>query len=195
MMEKEVWGAISLIVTLVQYIPYCWQIYNKRLRPHIFSYVIWGVGAGIVAVAQWLADAGPGAWAMGLVTVLCWLVVGLSYRTGTHYIARHDWLIFIGALSAIPFWLLTDNPFNAVVIVTVIDVAAFYMTLRKAMVNPREDSIKFYILATLQYVMSLFAIVSYNPTTVLNPLVLTVTSTALICIMLWQRKKQLCRLD
>ncbi|MCY1361974.1 hypothetical protein D9M69_486720 [compost metagenome] len=140
-MNKETLGAISLLVTLVQYIPYCRSIYRKQLRPHVFSYLIWGVSAGIVAVAQWSAEAGPGAWAMALVALLCFLVVGLSYRTGTRYISGGDWIAFIVAMLAIPIWVLTDNPLYAVVVVTLIDIAAFYMTMRKAIISPNEESI------------------------------------------------------
>ncbi|WP_051148029.1 hypothetical protein [Metapseudomonas resinovorans] len=186
-MNKEILGVISLLVTLVQYTPYCRSIYRKQLRPHVFSYLIWGVSAGIVAVAQWSADAGPGAWAMALVALLCFLVVGLSYRTGTRYISKGDWIAFIAAMLAIPIWVLTDSPLAAVVVVTLIDIAAFYMTLRKAIVAPNEESIRFYVLATLQYVLSILAIESYNPTTLLNPLVLTLTSSLLIGIMAWLR--------
>ncbi|MCY1440310.1 hypothetical protein D9M71_565780 [compost metagenome] len=186
-MSKEIIGAISLLVTLVQYIPYCRSIYRKQLRPHVFSYLIWGVSAGIVAVAQWSAEAGPGAWAMALVALLCFLVVGLSYRTGTRYISRGDWIAFIVAMLAIPIWVLTDNPLYAVVVVTLIDIAAFYMTLRKAIISPNEESIGFYVLATLQYALSMLAIESYNPTTLLNPLVLALTSSLLIGIMAWRR--------
>ncbi len=186
-MNKDILGAISLLVTLMQYIPYCRSIYLKRLRPHVFSYLIWGVSAAIVAVAQWFAEAGPGAWAMALVAVLCFLVVGLSYRTGTRYISRGDWVAFIAAMLAIPIWMLTDNPLYAVVVVTLIDIAAFYMTLRKAIISPHEESTGFYGLATLQYVLSMLAIESYNPTTLLNPLVLALTSSSLIGIMTRRR--------
>lgn len=186
-MSKEIIGVVSLLVTLVQYIPYCRSIYRKQLRPHVFSYLIWGVSAGIVAVAQWSAEAGPGAWAMALVALLCFLVVGLSYRTGTRYISGGDWIAFIVAMLAIPIWVLTDNPLYAIVVVTLIDIAAFYMTMRKAIISPNEESIGFYVLATLQYVLSMLAIESYNPTTLLNPLVLALTSSLLIGIMAWRR--------
>ena len=128
---------------------------------------------------------GPCTWA--LVALLCFLVVGLSWRTGTRYISRGDWIAFTLAILAIPLWLLTDNPLYAVVVVTLIDIAAFYMTLRKAIISPNEESIGFYVLATLQYVLSMLAVESYNPTTLLNPLVLAATSSLLIGIMAWRR--------
>ncbi|MNE53542.1 hypothetical protein D3C80_1482760 [compost metagenome] len=124
---------------------------------------------------------------MALVALLCFLVVGLSYRTGTRYISGGDWIAFIVAMLAIPIWVLTDNPLYAVVVVTLIDIAAFYMTMRKAIISPNEESIGFYVLATLQYALSMLAIESYNPTTLLNPLVLALTSSLLIGIMAWRR--------
>ncbi|MNT34913.1 hypothetical protein D3C72_1709170 [compost metagenome] len=61
------------------------------------------------------------------------------------------------------------------------------MTMRKAIISPNEESIGFYVLATLQYALSMLAIESYNPTTLLNPLVLALTSSLLIGIMAWRR--------
>lgn len=183
-MSNELFGIASLVVTVFQYVPYCWKTYTGELRPHIFSYVIWGFGAAIVAGAQWAAGAGPGAWAMALVAFLCFLVVALSLRGGAQYVTKKDVWTLIGALSALPLWYFTKDPLFAVIVITIIDIAAFAMIIAKARTHPNEDSILFYLVATFQYTLSIFATESFNLTTLLNPVVLIV-SAFLVMIALW----------
>lgn len=182
-MSSEIFGLASLAVTLLQYGPYCWKTYSGRLRPHVFSYIIWGFGSAIVAAAQWAAGAGPGAWAMALVACLCFLVVALSLRGGARYVTRTDIWTFIGALSALPVWYATNDPLFAVIVITLIDLAAFYMIFNKARTHPDEDSILFYAVATLQYGLSIAAMDNLNVTTLLNPAVLIVSAVSVILAM------------
>ncbi len=188
-MSTQLFGILSLIITMIQYIPYCWKTYKGLLRPHVFSYVIWGVGAAIVAAAQWSAGAGPGAWAMSLVALLCFVVVGLSLRGGTTYLTKADVWTFAIAMSAIPIWYFTKNPLFAVIIITVIDIAAFYMIMNKAKLHPNEDSITFYLVAISQYIMSILATDDVNLTTVLNPAVLIISALIVVWFLFAARRK------
>ncbi|MFW8642098.1 hypothetical protein ACOJBO_01750 [Rhizobium beringeri] len=43
-----------------------------------------------------------------------------------------------------------------------IDIAAFYMIFNKALAHPEEDSILFYAVAAIQYVLSIFATDVFN---------------------------------
>jgi hypothetical protein len=183
-MTNEIFGIASLVVTVIQYVPYCWKTYTGELRPHVFSYIIWGFGAAIVAGAQWAGGAGPGAWAMALVAFLCFLVVALSLRGGLQYITRKDVWTLAGALSALPLWYFTKDPLFAVIVITIIDIAAFYMIFTKARTHPHEDSILFYLVAILQYTLSIFATENFNLTTLLNPFVL-IASALLVAVTIW----------
>lgn len=189
MMSSEVFGIASLVVTMFQYVPYCWKTYRGELRPHIFSYIIWGFGAAIVAGAQWSAGAGPGAWAMVLVAFLCFLVVALSLRGGAKYVTRKDIWTLTGALSALPVWYVTKDPLFAVIIITMIDIAAFYMIFNKARTHPEEDSILFYLVATLQYALSILATENFNVTTLMNPIALIVCAFSVIAAMWLSRAR------
>lgn len=182
-MSTEAFGIASLVVTLVQYGPYCWKTWTGALRPHVFSYIIWGFGAAIVAAAQWTAGAGPGAWAMALAAVLCAVVVALSLRQGAGYVTRRDGWTFGAALTALPVWYVTKDPLFAVVVITLIDVAAFHMIFNKARTHPDEDSMLFYGVAALQYGLSILATETFNVTTLLNPVALIVCAFSVILAM------------
>ena len=185
--QSEIFGIASLLVTLLQYGPYSWRTYSGELHPHVFSYSIWGIGAAIVATAQWSAGAGPGAWAMGMVAVLCFVVVGLSLRADVKYISKRDIWTLVAALAALPLWFYTQDPLFAVIIITLVDIAAFHMIFRKAIARPTEDSIVFYAIAIVQYALSIFATETYNLTTLLNPIALILCAAAVIAAMYLNR--------
>lgn len=180
---NEFFGVASLVVALIQYLPYCWRTWTGALRPHAFAYVIWGVGAAIVAGAQWVAGAGPGAWAMALIAGLCFIVVALSLRQGAGYVTRKDVWTLVLALAALPLWLVLRDPLVAVMLITGIDIAAYAMIYRKLLRYPAEDSILFYAIAVSQYVLTVLATTSWNLTTLLNPVALILCGIGVIVLM------------
>jgi hypothetical protein len=184
----QAFGFLTLAIVLYQYIPYCRGILRGELRPHIFSYIVWGIGAAVVGAAQWSVGAGPGAWAMAMTALFCGLVVVLSLRRGTGYVTIGDCLTLAAALSAMPLWIATESPLLAVLVVTAIDLAAYSMTLRKVWSMPQEESALFYAIALAQYALSIAATEVYSLTALLNPVVLIAATTALVGAIRWRRR-------
>ena len=54
---KALFSAIATLLTFVAFVPYYLSIWNRRVRPHVFSWFIWGGGTMIVFFAQ-LAGGG-----------------------------------------------------------------------------------------------------------------------------------------
>lgn len=75
------------------------------------------------------------------------------------------------------------------IVITLIDLAAFYMIFNKARTHPDEDSILFYVVATLQYGLSILATENLNLTTLLNPAALIVCAWSVILAMRLNRTR------
>jgi hypothetical protein len=184
---KEWLGFISLAVTVIQYVPYCWATFQGKLKPHTFSYFIWGISAGVVFVAQYADKGGAGTWARALSTVACLLVGVLSARKGIGYITRSDWVYLVAALVSIPLWVITRNPLSAVILITLIDALAYFPTFRKAYGQPHEDAPSTYIIGGAKHFFSLLALENYNLTTTLTSSMIVVANTAVIILLMWRR--------
>ena len=76
---KEFFTLCGLLLTLVAFVPYLRGILRNRIRPHVFSWVIWGLTTFVTFLAQLSAGAGPGAWPIGLSGVLTIAVAVLAY--------------------------------------------------------------------------------------------------------------------
>lgn len=185
--EKEVIGAISVLLNLVGYGAYLYTIIKGKTRPHVFSWIIWGIVNGIVFLGQHVDGAGPGAWVAGTTALICFIIVLLSLRQGDKHIVRSDWIAFIGAMATIPVWYFTKDPLGAVVLATVIDVLGCYPTFRKCWNRPQDENLFMWSVAAIRSFLSFFAIENYTWVTALFPVAMVFTNGGGACLIAWRR--------
>lgn len=187
MFDKDLAALGSIFLTVVATLPYMRKMLQGRIKPHIFTWVIWTLTTGIAAAARTAAHAGPGAWSQWAGAASCLSVVIFAYSKGEHNITRSDIFAFAAALTAIPAWLLTKDPLVATVIVTAIDLVGYYPTFRKAYYAPHHEGILTYMVGEGSHILSLAATVDYSLTTVLFPSALFTANAVLVIYVWWRR--------
>lgn len=188
-MPKELLSAAAIILTFALFVPYIRSIHLGKTKPHVFSWVVWGMGTLTVFFAQLAGQGGIGAWPIGVSGVITSYIALLAYlnRADTQ-ITRMDWLFFIAALSALPFWFLTSNPMWAIVTLTVVDVMGFGPTVRKAYRHPYEESTGFFALSVVRNLLVILALERYSLTTALFPAVVGVACLLLVCMLIYRKR-------
>lgn len=145
MFYKETFSLIAIAITLAAFIPYIREIFRGTIRPHIFSWVIWGVTTLLIFLAQLEDNGGAGTWPIGVSASITIFIAYLAYvKRADVTITRADWLFFIVALLSLPLWYWTADPLWAVILLTAIDVAGFGPTVRKAYQFPYSESLLFF---------------------------------------------------
>ncbi len=168
--HKELLSIAAVALTFVLFAGYVRLIRSGRIQPHVFSWLVWGMGTLTVFFAQLADGAGVGAWPIGISGAITIYIAALSYaRRGDTQIVPSDWRYFLAALSAFPAWHFTSNPLSAVVILTLADLLGFGPTVRRAYLDPHLESCRFFALAALRNLLVLFALEHYSFTTALFP--------------------------
>ena len=184
-------GIIAVIVGLVGYVPYYRDVIRGTTKPHPFSWVGFALLLGITFFAQVATGAGASAWVNGVSAVGVLGIAVLSFSKGERDITHFDWICFVGGLVGIMLWRLTSNPLTAVIIVTVVDAIVFLPTYRKAYLKPNEETASLFVLSTVKYFISLFALASFNLTTALFPVSLVITNGAFVLLLMVRRRKKI----
>ena len=185
---KLIFSGIAIILALAGFVPYIALIIRGKVKPHVFSWVIWGITTTVVFFAQLEADGGMGAWPIGLSGFITILIAILAYlKRGDSTITRADWGFLIAALASLPLWYMTNDPLWTVVILTTIDMIGFGPTFRKVYLRPFEDSRVFFLIMTFRSVCSIVALEAYSVTTVLFPLSLALGFLILLIILQYRR--------
>ena len=187
-MEKEILAIIGIILTLIGYSAYIYSIFKGETRPHPFSWFIWGVLTAIGFFAQIADNAGPGAWITGVSALITFFIAVIGYlKRADIVITRSDWITFVSAIAAIPLWLITETPLYSVILITTIDAIAFYPTFAKTWHRPDQELPIQTIMASLKFIISLFALNHYSIITVLYPLSLIIMNGVFLILLYGRR--------
>lgn len=188
MLDKQLFSAFAIALTIFAFLPYIRGIANGTIKPHVFSWVIWGSTTFVVFLAQLEAQGGVGAWPIGVSGCITILVALLAYLKRTDIaITRTDWLFFISAMSSLPLWYFTADPTWAVVVLTTVDLLGFGPTIRKAYTHPHSESLTFFSLFATRNVLVLFALENYSIATVLFPAAISLACLLLMMLVLFRR--------
>ena len=188
-MIQELAGAAAAALTLYAFYPYLRGILRGTIRPHVFSWVIWGATTLVVFFAALQAGGGLGAWVIGLSATLTLAIAALAWRHRADVtITRLDGLFLAGAASSLPLWWLTSSPLAAVVVLTVVDLLGFGPTLRKAWSQPWSEPIGFYALFILRNLLVLAALAEYSPATWLFPASIAAACALLVALIAARRR-------
>lgn len=187
-MYKELLSVVAIALTLLAFLPYIRSILKGKIKPHMFSWVIWGSTTFIVFLAQLEDDGGAGAWPIGVSGIITIYIALLAYvKRSDITITKIDWVFFIVAMASLPFWYFTSNPLWAVLILTTVDIFGFGPTVRKAYIEPFEEQLTFFALFTVRNIIAIMALENYSLTTVLFPAAIALSCLLLILVVLFRR--------
>ncbi len=185
---KEVFAVASIVFGFIAAWPYVRSIIRRETKPHLFSWLIWGIVCGIGASVQYAEKGGAGSWYFAVNAVYCLSIAIASIWIGTKDIKRSDWAVLAIALSAIPIWFLTKNPIYSLIIVIAIDGFAYYPTIRKSWSKPYEESALSWGLSVVTFSLSVAALEAYKVTTYLYPAVFIAVNACFVALLLLRRK-------
>ena len=178
-----------MALVAVSTILYVRLMVRRQIKPHLFTWLIWGLSVGIAAAGRHVEHAGPGAWSMVAMSVSCLSVAALSFRYGERDITRGDVVALLACLGALPLWYFTDNALAAIVLVTAIDLGGYYPTLRKSWRRPHEEATYNFVLSNIVHALSLAANEAHTLATMLTPSCILVANSSLIGMIWWRRAR------
>jgi hypothetical protein len=174
---------------LVGYSFYFRDIFAGRTKPHIFSWLVWGILTAIAFAAQLHASGGPGSYVTGGTALISFVIVGLALRRGEKNITTADKLNLGGAVLAGLLWPFTHSPVLSVLLISLIDFLGFLPTIRKSYVKPYEETLIHYVLAGLKFVLAIIALDTYSIVTWFYPASLIAANLFFVGMLVVRRRQ------
>ena len=188
---KNVIGIAAIVLTFVGYIPYFRDVIKGKTVPHVYSWSLWAFVTFIAFAIQVTGGGGIGAYVTLTASILCIAVFILgSAKPGKKDITKTDTIFFILALVALGFWLIAKQPVISAILITAIDLLAFAPTIRKSWNKPHTETLSFYSLNTIRFVLAVFALQTYTVATALYPIA-WVFGNGLFALLLLIRRRHL----
>jgi hypothetical protein len=188
MSTKELIGIIPLLLAVPSYAYYIHTIYQRKTVPHMYSWLIWAILAGIGFVAQVSGNAGPGAWNTGMTAIVCFAVFVISLKFGEKKLSPIDVMLLALASMAIVARLLTGDFVLAVLLTTLAALIGFAFTMKKAYRHPQQENAITFFLNSLRNFFSLFALTSISFVTFFYPFVMMLANVTISIVVVIRHK-------
>lgn len=159
---KNVFLAISIILTLVAIIPYIRDILRGKTKPNIVSWLTWSILTGIATAAAWSGGEKVAAIFTGVATLETLLVVVLGIKFGKFKYTQFDIVCQVAALVGIVIWQLFDSPAIGVLAAVIVDFIGGLPTFRHAWIKPFEETWQTFALAAASSVFAILALETFN---------------------------------
>jgi hypothetical protein len=183
-MTKIVFGVLSLIPAFIAYTLYFKGLFAGKVKPHAFSWLIWGLLAGNGFIAQVSANAGIGAWATGVTSLACLAIFGIAIFRGDTKVLRLDWLLLALALISFGLLFVVEDKTLSLCITLFATLLGFSMTWRKAWRLPHEEAALSFGLNAIKFLPAIFALQTYSFLTIAYPLTAGLANAAVVAIVL-----------
>ncbi len=189
MMYKEYLSAIGICLTFLAYIPYIRSILKDEIKPHVFSWGIWGVTTLIVFLTHLSDNEGVGAWVIGVSGVLVTFIAFLAYfKKADASITKLDWVFLSIAVIALCAWYFSSSALSAVIILTLMNVIGFAPTIRKSYDQPYSEGLSFFMVLVPRNLISIAALEHYSMITIFFPAITAMACLTLIGVVVFRRR-------
>ena len=181
---KLVFSVAASVVSIVAYYPYIRDIFRKKTKPHIYTWLIWSIISGIAVGGIFLGDDSVES-IVGIVTIflLDTFIAILAIKFGTKNITYIDTVAMLVSLVGIAVWLKMDNLLLALILITVIDLISYFPTYRKSWSNPEEETVSYWLLMSFGYGLIIPSLASYNFFTTFYVTCMTIASFGLVIVL------------
>jgi hypothetical protein len=187
---KTCLGLLPLILGVPSYVLYLRSVYHRKTVPHMYSWLIWAVLAGIGYAAQISTHAGPGAWNTGFTAIVCFAVFLMSIKYGERQLGRLDRALLGLAVIAILARLLIGNYVATVLLTTIAALVGFVLTIKKAYYRPQQENPATFSINALRSLISLFALSSISFTTFFYPFCMMLANGSVAGVIVFRKGRR-----
>ena len=178
MIYKIIFLIFSIVCGLSAFIPYLFDTFKLKTKPHIYTWIIWAMTQGTATFAIFYGGGKLGGVELAIGVVLQIVVIIFALKYGTKDITKSDALVLVIALLAILVWWQLKQPILSVILVSAIDVFGYIPTFRKSYKDPWSETLATWILFAMSDIFAILALSRYNFLTVTYLATITVVNVS-----------------
>lgn len=173
------------------YIPYVVAIWKRKIAPHPFGNIIWGLISLTEALLALINHSGlSGAGVLLISGLICMLQAGVVLvHEKMKHIDKADWFIFTVAVLSIVAWIILKQPLLALTLILFADLSGLIPSLRKIQNAPFCDSAWLWLIKGGTNALAFLAITHYSLLTTLPSIFWTICNTLGGCYILYKQKR------
>ena len=185
---KEFFGLLAVAISLPGYAIYICNTLRGKTVPQLYSWVIWGTLAAVGFSSQVVSGAGPGAWVAGVTVLGCGAIAILALFKGEKELTKVDKVLLTLGAAAVVIRVLINRPLQALLLAVFAALIGYVFTSKKAYNNPEKETVLTYILNSVKFLPSLFALTTVTKLTFIYPFSMMLANAWLAGLIIVRRR-------
>jgi hypothetical protein len=171
------------ILSILGNVPYLKSILKKEIEPHPFSWFAWSIVSLTVLFGAYLKGGGIGVIPILVSEIFTILIFLFSLKYGFKNFDKKDIAFILLAIIGLVPWYLTKDPTYSVVIMVLIDLVAFFPTIRKTLNSPESENNILYQMNFLRHFLILFSLDKINIATSFHSFAMIIINLIMIVLI------------
>lgn len=182
-------GLIATILGIIGGIPYIYNAFRHRTRPHRVAWLIFLILSIIALISQFQLGARASLIFYTWFVINNCIILGLSLRKNAGYgdINAVNIISFCLAITAIILWKTTNSPLTALVCTLIADGVGALLILFKAYKHPHTETLAMWALGSIATFLNLLAVGKINWALLAAPLQVFLFNVAIALAILLGR--------
>jgi hypothetical protein len=179
-------GLIATILGIVGAIPYIYNTYHRKTKPHRVAWIIFLILSLISFASQFSLGARASLVFFGWFVINNVILVLLSFRKNGGYgdISTINVISFVLAILSIILWKTTSSPLIALICVLIADGIGALLILIKSYKHPHTETIFMWILGSIACALNVLAVGKPDLWLLAAPLQLFIFNVAIVLAIL-----------
>ena len=161
---KALFGILSALFIIIGIFPYLRDVYNKRVNPHILTWIGWSFVTALGGSAMFASGS---QWVVIILfanTFMCIFIALYSIfkKVGVWSTTKWDYLFFGLGILGLILWQTFDMPILALICSILADFSFGIPTMIKTYKNPKTENYFIWLTASIADLLSLFAAKSFT---------------------------------
>ncbi|MEN9621904.1 MAG: hypothetical protein RLZZ67_338 [Candidatus Parcubacteria bacterium] len=189
MISTHTLSVMAGILLIVGYIPYIWEVIQKKTVPNRASWFIWALSTVSLLFGVQETGTHEAVWVPIADAVGCTIIFFLALPFGVGGWSKTDRVSLVISVSSLFLWWYTGNAFIALIANLLVYVTGYIPTIAKAWKDPKSESKSAWSLFFAGVALNLVVVAFGTDTGFavwLYPVVLVLTVGTLYAI-LWRR--------
>lgn len=184
-------GLAATILGMVGAIPYIYNTYRRKTKPHRVAWLIFLILSVISFASQFSLGARPSLFFFGWFVINNLILVTLSLRKNGGYgdVSLINIVSFLLAMTSIVLWKTTNSALTALICVLVADGIGALLIVIKSYKHPHTETIFMWYLGSIAGLLNILAVGKLDGALLAAPVQVFLFNVAIVVAILFGRAK------
>lgn len=154
---------LGMLLAIIAELKYIHSVIKGTSKPNFSAWGIFTVSMILVLLSSYSLGARDSLYIITVFTLLHFITTILAFRFRVFSLTLFEKLLIVLVILSVILWVITDNPWTALLINILVDTLGFISVAYKLYLHPKTEDSSAWNISLIAYGVNLFTITKWVP--------------------------------